>query len=505
MTTVTFHCGDIRDIQATLADDSVDCLITSPPFLALRSYLPADHPDKHREIGSELTPAQFIDTLLALTADWRRLLTPTGSLAVELGDTYSGSGGAGGDYDPGGWREGQERFRQNKYERAVSDGFVDPDGRSQPRGIRNLHGKVQGGGPGWPLAKSLCCLPALYETALAYAINPLTGQPSPAGRWRVRNWLTWTRPNPPVGALGDKVRPATSYVTVGCTSDRRWFDLDAVRGPGSDNTHARLAKGIDSRPNDCKTSPDGNRDTLAIIEGDGGAPPLDWWDWEMIHGHNYGYDRSQYPDDTVDNSWQPLHRLPTAPYKGAHYATFPIALPERLIKAMCPLEVCTVCGEPRRRIVDIASHGEWRRPELVHTKANHGGPGTHGDRTRQAETLGWTDCGCEDIERSATPEEVDNGCELGISYDSRYRPGRVLDPFAGSGTTLVAAALNGRDATGIDIDHRNVALCRQRLTETMLIVNEVVDGNTWTWTVNPHMPGVKDEHPDQQSLFEETT
>jgi len=39
----------------------------------------------------------------------------------------------------------------------------------------------------------------------------------------------------------------------------------------------------------------------------------------------------------------------------------------------------------------------------------------------------------------------------------------------------------------------------------MLIVNEVVDGNTWTWTVNPHMPGVKDEHPDQQSLFEETT
>src|SRR5690606_34628937 len=71
--------GDVFERMAELPDGSVDLVMTSPPFLALRSYLPADHPDKGKEIGSEATPAEFIDTLLALTAEWRRLLAPHGS------------------------------------------------------------------------------------------------------------------------------------------------------------------------------------------------------------------------------------------------------------------------------------------------------------------------------------------------------------------------------------------------------------------------------------------
>src|SRR5690606_38566723 len=122
--------------------------------------------------------------------------------------------------------------------------------------------------------------------------------PSPAGQWRVRNLLTWTRPNPPVGALGDKFRPATSFVTVATVDDKRWFDLDAVRGPGSANTHARTAKGIDRRATTGKAADDtrrgGNFSTLDTIHDTNGAPPLDWWD---------------------ANDWQPLHRLPTQPYK----------------------------------------------------------------------------------------------------------------------------------------------------------------------------------------------
>ena len=60
--------GDVFDRMAEIPDASVDLVLTSPPFLALRSYLPADHPDKHREIGSEPDPAGFLDTLLELTA-----------------------------------------------------------------------------------------------------------------------------------------------------------------------------------------------------------------------------------------------------------------------------------------------------------------------------------------------------------------------------------------------------------------------------------------------------
>src|SRR5690606_18844990 len=181
--TARFIVADVFDGLATLEDGSVDLVVTSPPFGWVRSYLPADHPDKAKEIGHEATPAEYIDTLLRVTAELPRVLAPHGSICVELGDTYAGSGGAGGDYLPGGLRDGQEPFvGSSKYARSS----------------------------GWPLAKSKILIPELYRVALAYGINPLTGQESPAGRWRIRNVVTWCKPNPPVGALGDKWRPATS-------------------------------------------------------------------------------------------------------------------------------------------------------------------------------------------------------------------------------------------------------------------------------------------------------
>ena len=323
---VQYLVGDVFDRMAEMEDDSVDLVLTSPPFLALRSYLPADHPDKDREIGSEATPAEFVDVLLKLSAEWRRILTPHGSIVVELGDTYAGSGGAGGDYDPGGWREGQEAFEgsgkkhiDSKYER-VQYGDKGPP-------IMNRHGQTQGGGPGWPLAKSLALVPESYRFALAYGINPHTGTPSPAGQWRIRNVVRWVRPNPPVGALGDKFRPATSEMVVACTSDKRWFDLDAVREPYSENTNARLAKGAAPRMDIPSRQRDGNWSTLPEMDNDGaGAPPLDWW------------------------------KISPKGYAGAHYAVWPSELCVKPIEAMCPREVCRECGEPRRRITESQPH-----------------------------------------------------------------------------------------------------------------------------------------------------
>lgn len=101
--TARFIVGDVLDVLATLPEASVDLVLTSPPFLALRSYLPPDHPDKHREIGSEPTPGDYLDALLDVTEACARVLAPHGSLVVELGDTYAGSGGAGGDYSAKGW------------------------------------------------------------------------------------------------------------------------------------------------------------------------------------------------------------------------------------------------------------------------------------------------------------------------------------------------------------------------------------------------------------------
>jgi site-specific DNA-methyltransferase (adenine-specific) len=356
--TLEYRVGDVFDRLAEIPDGSIDLIVTSPPFLSLRSYLPDDHPDKAKEIGSEPTPAEFIDTMLALTAEWGRVLAPHGSLCVELGDTFSGSGGAGGDYtNIDGLRAGQSTFKQQR-------------------------------GNGWPLAKSLTGIPTLYPWSLAYGRNLLTGQESPAGQWRIRNMIVWARPNPPVGALGDKVRPATSYITVACKSAKRYFDLDAVRTEALDQGE-RTTNG--TKPRDSSESLAGTGYATRIPSNPAGAPPLDW----------------HADDHPEDGDW--LWKLSTQPYKGSHYATYPMALPKRLIEAMCPLRVCTECGKPSERITAV-------------------------------ETLGWTDCG----------------------HDA-WRTGIVLDPFAGSGTTLEAAQAVGRHAIGIDLDDRNADLARQRV------------------------------------------
>jgi DNA modification methylase len=395
----TYIIGDTRDVTATLPDGSVDLVLTSPPFLALRSYLPADHPDKHREIGSEPDPAGFLDTLLALTAEWRRVLAPHGTIAVELGDTYSGSTAGGGDFKPDG--------EPTKYR----------------RGDLTTAAQIRRTGDSWPLAKSLALIPELYRIALAYGINPLTGQPSPAGRWRVRNVVRWVRPNPPVGALGDKFRPATSDMVIACTSSTRWFDLDAVREPLAAKT-LTVSEGI---PPSAKNldSPTGSHKMDRHLNP-AGAPPLDWWN------------------------------IPPGGYSGSHYAVFPPELCVRPIKAMCPAEVCRQCGEPRRRVVEKtpeyaefrarANAGDQRTTEWDLASGNRaqglGGsePGDSPARGDKYVTLGWTDCGHGD-----------------------YRPGIVLDPFGGSGTTGMVATGHGRDAILIDLDERNADLARERI------------------------------------------
>jgi site-specific DNA-methyltransferase (adenine-specific) len=173
------------------------------------------------------------------------------------------------------------------------------------------------GGNGWPLAKSLTLIPTLYPASLAYGWNML----NPAhtfDRWRVRNVIVWARPNPPVGALGDKVRPATSYITVACTSAKRWFDLDAVRTEPTKEPQRHLSQN-DLRSGRTPTEKRGTNELGAYISDDivsrshpAGAPPLDWWEDDDPTGHA-------------------TLVLPTQPYPGAHYATWPESLIARLI------------------------------------------------------------------------------------------------------------------------------------------------------------------------------
>lgn len=385
--TAEYLVADVFDGLREIPDGSVDLVVTSPPFLALRSYLPADHPDKGKEMGSEPTPAVFIDSLLAVTAELRRVLAPYGSVCVELGDTYSGTGGAGGDWSDS---EMTTKARVN--------------GGSDGGPTRRITGD------GWPLAKSLSLIPEAFRFALAYGFNPHTGQESPAGKWRIRNVVRWVRPNPPVGALGDKWRPATSELVVATVSGKRFWDDLATRRPVQ-------------HPNQSATSAfdeNGNRRKQGLNPYHGsmssGAPLLDWWE------------------------------IPPGGYNGAHYAVFPPELVEPCVKAMAPVRVCVVCGEPSRRITSnerVLSNGEVATTDFMGGNRDHGlnqkDAVLKGWSHNNRDTIGWSDCG----------------------HDS-WRAGVVLDPFVGSGTTILVADALGYDAIGIDIDETNKTLWESR-------------------------------------------
>lgn len=151
-----------------------------------------------------------------------------------------------------------------------------------------------------------------------------------------------------------------------------------------------------------------------------GAPPLDHW-------------HDEYDGDIA---WL----INTVGSSLTHYAMWPAKLAERIVLSMCPREVCRECGEPRRRIVEVAPSPRTERSS--ERLGSTGGNGHHGNLTREVETIGWSDCG----------------------HDN-YRPGIVLDPFAGTGTTLCVAELHHRDSIGIDLDPSNEALLEPRMKE----------------------------------------
>ncbi|HEU5085703.1 MAG TPA: site-specific DNA-methyltransferase [Acidimicrobiales bacterium] len=280
MSRATWLVGDVFDRLAELPDESVHSVISSPPYWRKRAYLPAGHPDGSKEVGQEPTPGEFLASMLRLTDELWRIVRDDGTIWINLGDTASGSGGSGGDYNPGGWREGQAKWMGS--------------GRSAGEHAAAMPWK--GKRDGHPLAKSVCWIPELFGASLAYGRNLLTGEP--CRQWITRPPVVWCKPAPTPGEIIDKFREATELIVWAAKQPRYYFDLDAVREPG---------KGYERESDAARATPPGQRPrAVADTTNPKGVPPLTWW---------------------VVN---------TSGYEGAHFATFPPELIRRPVIASCP-------------------------------------------------------------------------------------------------------------------------------------------------------------------------
>lgn len=208
--------GDCLALLRDMPGSSVDCCVTSPPYFSLRDY---GHPD---QIGLEPTVTEFIDKLAAVFAEVKRVLKPTGTLFVNIGDSYNGSGGAGGDYSAGGLKEGQPRYPGSKVD-----------------GLRS---------------KSLIGVP----WRLAFALM--------ADGWILRSDIIWHKPAPMPESVTDRPSKAHEYVFLLAKQEQYFYDADAIAEPsinagnvvtlGNKSLSRGLAtgKGIAPSGNGCATS-----------------------------------------------------------------------------------------------------------------------------------------------------------------------------------------------------------------------------------------------------------
>ncbi len=410
--------GDALEVLRGWPDASVQCCVTSPPYWGLRNYQ-AEGETLAGQYGQEPTIEEHIAVLVEFFREVRRVLRPDGTLWLNVGDKYAGGGnGGGGSFAKDGIRTGLPGTDKNK---------------------RTVHGKMSV--PDGFKPKNLLMLPARLAMALQ------------ADGWTLRSDIIWSKPNPMPESVTDRPATAHEHVFLLTPGPRYFYDAEAVREEGAGTPTTKMPDGWDTGPGAHGSVHREGREKGAKTDKQRGhsrrhAGFNDRWD-EMTRAEQQSSGRN------LRNVWT----VPTQPYAGAHYATFPEALVEPCIAAgTSERGACPACGAPWRRVVEKIAFG--KAPSATGyddtTKA------CPLSRSRQAyraagleaapapRTTGWVPgCDCPGLDGdgpwsdlSAHPDGTDNWPRV---------PCIVMDPFAGSGTAGVVAYKMGREFVGIDL------------------------------------------------------
>lgn len=185
---VTLHQGDCLTVLKALPDESIDCVVTSPPYFNLRSYLPGEHELKSFEIGSEPTLKEYIDNLVTVFAEVWRVLKPTGTVWLNIGDSYASA-----------WSVNRRNVE--------GQGSL-PDGTRKSRLDRTSSGFKE---------KDLMMVP--HRAAIALQ----------DWGWWVRNDNVWTKPNAMPESVRDRCTRNHEYIFQLTKSEKYYFNPDTIK------------------------------------------------------------------------------------------------------------------------------------------------------------------------------------------------------------------------------------------------------------------------------------
>jgi DNA modification methylase len=263
----TVLIGDALSLLKSVPGDLAQCCVTSPPYWGLRDYGVAG------QLGREKTPEEYVANIVAVFREVRRVLTSTGTLWLNLGDSYTSGG-----------RSSRATDRKNP---------VREDSYRAPT-------------PGGLKAKDLIGIPWMVAFALR------------ADGWYLRSDIIWHKPNVMPESVTDRPTKSHEYLFLLSKSERYYYDSEAVREEAVGKTVHDLTGQVYSPPG--QTPSCGNR--------------------KALHGPTYSRHRSSVPGgqdlrSVIDGkrNRRSVWTVPTAPFKGAHFATFPPALIEPCILA----------------------------------------------------------------------------------------------------------------------------------------------------------------------------
>jgi DNA modification methylase len=322
-----------------LADESVDLIATSPPYFAMRSYL--DGGEHYAgQIGSEESPHEFLDALIDATAEMVRVIKPSGSIWVNLGDKYCSPGG---HTDRGVSSRLQGRRAQRQQARA--------DRTTTGHNVR---------------PKSLFGLPWRYAIRCIDELGLI-----------LRAEVIWEKPNGLPESVTDRVRRSHEQWFHLTKSPRYFSAIDEIREPHSAGTHAGRSRSVGSE------SGNGVRHRTFAGDTDSysplGRPPGSVWEVPT----------------------QPL--AAPAELGVDHFAAFPLEWPRRIIRGWSPTGICTACGDGRRPTtsteqVAYRAAGSTGRPKRQALAGNHQG-GQNGigyPQTKALVSITGYACSCPD-------------------------------------------------------------------------------------------------------------
>lgn len=299
--------SDCIEGMRKLADNSVDCCVTSPPYFGLRDYGHAD------QIGLEETPDLYVQKMVEVFSEVKRVLKKDGTLWLNLGDSYSGSWG-----NYGGQNRGNGTQREVKNGSKAHQKSYDGLEKFRPATANNLPGIKP---------KDLIGIPWLVAFALR------------SSGWYLRQDIIWHKPNPMPESVTDRCTKSHEYIFLLSKSAKYYYDNESIKQLMADSSFSRLNQNVEDQQGYNRVPGKTNGAMKAVgtyvggkkhknMEFDGQKP-------NTFHSTRNANGYEWQNEDGKANK-RSVWTVTTKPFSEAHFATFPEDLIVDCIKAGCP-------------------------------------------------------------------------------------------------------------------------------------------------------------------------